>query len=490
MNWNMIIRALSVQGAVVSASMIFPTLLAFHDGSHDFYPFLSCFLISLCACGAVLFMTYRKVSRSETADARIGVSDACVIVTFTWIVASVIGAMPMLLSKAVPTFTDAFFEAMSGFTTTGANMVTKPELAPRGVLLWRSLTHWLGGLGIIVTSLAILPLVGISGIELYKAESPSPTPEKMTPRLHKTALYLWEIYAALTFIEAALLCFFGMTPFEAVTYSFSTLATGGFAVHYNSIAHYASPAIEWVIIVFMFLAGVNFTLHFLLLKDGPSAYWKDDEFRVFAFIVAFIAVVCAVTLLRCGIETSWLTSLRHSLFQTLTLITTTGFGVSDTAPWPMGLKFLLLMAMFIGGCAGSTGGGIKVLRCIMVWKSMGNSLEKVLHPRRLVYVWINGKPQKSDVIATVLAFFAQYMILTAITTGMMCAFGYDMLSALSGALSCLSNVGQGLGEFCTSGSGYAVIPDLGKWVLAAAMLIGRLELTTVLALLLPSMWRR
>ena len=490
MNWYVIAQALSVQGGVVAASLIFPTLVALHNESSDLFAFAFSFVVSLSVCSSVFFYIYRKRKNDESFNERIGVGDACIIVTFSWIVASLIGSMPLMISGTVHSFTDAFFESMSGFTTTGASIIKDVTVVPHGVLLWRSLTHWLGGLGIIVTSLAILPFVGISGMELYKAESPSPVPEKMTPRLHKTALYLWEIYFVLTAVEVLLLWYFGMTLFEAVTYSFSTLATGGFAVHNNSIAHYGNAAIEWVIIVFMYLAGVNFTLHFLFLKYGPSAYWKDDEFIVFTVLVVGVALTCAAVIIKQGLETSWLEAIRHGLFQTLTLITTTGFGVSDTAPWHPGLKFLLIITMFIGGCAGSTGGGIKVMRVMMVWKAMKNSLEKMLHPRQLFYVWINGKPQRKDIIAAVMAFFAQYMFLTAIGVLVMSFAGYDLLSAMSGAVSCLSNVGQGIGEFGASGSGYSVVPSYAKWVLAILMLIGRLELSTVLVLLLPAMWRR
>lgn len=487
MNFLIVIFVLSLVGSIVSASMFIPAAWSWFEGTPDLSVLLKCAAGSLGTCLVAAGAT--RPSRRQHRSGSITVREAFAIVTFSWVVASLIGALPYYFYGTADTFTDAFFEAMSGFTTTGASILTNVEASPHGILLWRALTHWLGGMGIIVLSLAILPFIGGGGMELFKAESPTPIPEKLTPRLQQTAVILWKIYLLLTVLETAALMLCGTTFYEGITHAFATLATGGFSIYNDSIAHFHSPAVEWVIIVFMFLAGVNFALHFLFLRGNLSAYLKDDEFRWYCGIILFSTAAIAVCALLSGMKISVSQAVRHAAFQTVTLMTTTGFMVTDTLQWPCFVHFLLLTLMLIGGCAGSTGGGIKVLRFIMLMKTAKNDLIHSLQPHQVLCVRINGKPQDRDLIASVAAFFIQYMALIILFTLLLTLMGIDVLSSLSGVIACLSNIGPGLGCFGPV-SNYAAVPAAGKWVLSFAMLTGRLEITTVLMLFMPSAWRR
>lgn len=485
MKFRVVLFVLSLIGGLISTSMLLPALWAWCEGTPDAAVLFKSAAASLtvCALAAVLVRPSRR--RTERG---ITVREAYAIVTFSWIVASVIGALPYVAYGTAGSFTDAFFEAMSGFTTTGASILKDVESNPHGILLWRALTHWLGGMGIIVLSLTVLSFIG-GGMELYKAETPTPIPEKLTPRLQQTAVILWKIYLLLTALETAALMLCGTTFYEGLTHAFSTLATGGFSIYNDSIAHFQSPAIEWILIVFMFLAGVNFTLHFLFLQGHHSVYLKDDEFRWYAGIILFAAAASTAAALAGRMNISFSTALRHSVFQAVTLMTTTGFAVTDTLQWPYFVHFLFLTLMLIGGCAGSTGGGIKVLRFMMLAQSAKNDLLQSLQPHRVLCLRLNGRAQDSSLVSSVLAFFVQFIMLLAAFTLLLTLMGIDVLSAFSGVIACLSNTGPALGRFGPL-SNYADVPAAGKWVLSFAMLTGRLELTTVLMLFLPSVWRR
>ena len=405
--------------------------------------------------------------------------EAFAIVSFSWVVASAIGALPYVLHGTTANFTDAFFEAMSGFTTTGASILSNIEENPRGILLWRALTHWLGGMGIIVLSLTILPFIGGGGMQLFKAESPGPLPEKLTPRLQQTAAILWEIYIFLTALEVGALMLCGASFYEGVTHAFATVATGGFSIYNDSIAHFRSPAVEWVVTAFTFLAGVNFSLHYLFLRGSFGAYFKDDEFRWYGVIILAVAAAVACSALWSGLDMPPGRAVRHAAFQTVTLMTTTGFMVTDTLQWPYFVQMVLLAVMLVGGWAGSTSGGIKVVGFMI----------RALQPHRVLCVRVNGKPQESRLVSAVLSFFVCYIVILIAVSLFLAALGIDLLSSFSGALACVSNVGPGLGAFGPA-SNYASVPAAGKWALAFAMLVGRLELTTVLLLFVPDTWRR
>ncbi len=486
MNRRVVILVLALIGVIVAASMFCAGLVSFFARWPDAEILLGCSAASLALCGLIALSTYRARGRGEM-PANITCREAFVVVTFSWVIASVIGGLPYVYSGV--SFTDAFFEAMSGFTTTGATIFADVEKFPPGVLLWRSVTHWLGGMGIIVLCLAITPFIGGSGIELFKAESPTPIPEKLTPRLSTTALYLWLIYILLTAVETAALTKCGMSFYDAVNHSFATMATGGFSTHNASVAYFNSPAIEWIVTLFMFLAGVNFTLHFLFLRGSLNAYFADDEFRWYTAITVTTAVAIALSAVAAKMAQPLSQTVRHAFFQTVTILTTTGFAVTDTLKWPYFTHLALLTVMFVGGCAGSTGGGLKVLRVMVLARSVKNDMIKTLQPKRVLCVRVGGKPQENELVRSILAFFVMYMLMLAAMSLALTWMGIDTLSSVSGVLACLSNIGPGLGQFGPA-SNYAAVPPAGKWVLSFAMLIGRLEITTVLMVFMPSTWRR
>lgn len=486
MNRRIVIHVLALIGAIIAGSMMCTALVSLCARWPDSGLLLRCSAASLAACGVVARLTYRG-RRPGASPGHITCREAFIIVSFSWVIASVIGALPFVCSGV--SFTDAFFEAMSGFTTTGATILSDIESFPAGVLLWRSLTHWLGGMGIIVLCLAIAPFIGGGGIELFKAESPTPIPEKLTPRLTTTALYLWLIYILLTAVETAALTLCGMSFYDAVNHSFATMATGGFSTHNASIAYFNNPTVEWIITLFMFLAGVNFTLHFLFLRGSLNAYFADDEFRWYTAITLTAAGAITLSAVAAKMPQSLSQTVRHAFFQTVTILTTTGFGVTDTLKWPYFVHLVLLIVMFVGGCAGSTGGGLKVLRVMVLARSVRNDMITTLLPKRVLCVRVGGKPQDDGLVRSILAFFVMYMLMLGTMSLALTWLGIDVLSSISGVLACLSNIGPGLGHFGPA-SNYSAVPGAGKWVLSFAMLIGRLEITTVLMVFMPSTWRR
>ncbi len=489
MDFRIVIHILSLIGGVVAASMFLPALWAWFDGTPDFKALAGSALFSLCLCVLFFWMSRGKKREARREQNDFGVREAFAIVSFSWVVASFIGALPYVLYGTVTNFTDGFFEAMSGFTTTGASILTDIESNPRGILLWRALTHWLGGMGIIVLGLAVMPLIGAGAIELYKAEVPTPIPEKLTPRLHQTAVILWELYFFLTALETVALMLCGMDFFDGLTHAFATLATGGFSTYNKSIAHFNSPAIEWVITLFTFLAGVNFTLHYLFLRGRLDAYIKDDEFRFYLWLTLGATLVLTVSAVLHSVGGGLGGILRHAAFQVVSILTTTGFAVTDTEQWPVFCHFVLLLLMFVGGCAGSTSGGIKVLRVMMLLRSAKKDMMQTLQPHRVLCVRVNGKPIKNEIISSVLAFFVLFMLIYGAIVLFMTMLDIDLVSSLSGVLACLSNVGPGLADFGPVNNYYGV-PASGKWVLSFAMLVGRLEIMTVLLLFVPRTWRR
>jgi trk system potassium uptake protein TrkH len=378
---------------------------------------------------------------------------------------------------------------MSGFTTTGASVFTNIEANPRGILFWRDLTHWLGGMGIIVLSLAVLPFLGVGGMQLYKAEVPGPTPEKLTPRIRQTALLLWGVYLLFSAVETVLLMFGGMDLFEALTHTFGTMATGGFSPLNGSIGQYGSAYIDWVITVFMFLAGANFALHYLMLKGNLSAWWQDEEFRFYIKILAFSVGTATALLYFSGTYSTVLDSLRYGAFQVVSITTTTGYVTADYEKWPFYIQYLLLFLMFVGGCAGSTGGGMKNVRIMLLVKLVKTELHRLLHPKAIIPIRLGKKAISYDVMGSVTAFFVLYIGLFAIAALAMAAMGVDVLTAIASVAATIGNIGPGLGTVGPT-ENYAHIPFLGKWILCLCMLLGRLEIYTVMILFLPTAWRR
>jgi len=414
--------------------------------------------------------------------------DGYIVVSAGWIVMSLFGALPFVFHGSIPSYTDAFFETMSGFTTTGASILNDIESMPHGLLFWRSVTQWLGGMGMIVLSLAILPVLGIGGMQLFVAEVPGPTKDKIHPRIRETAKRLWGIYVIFTALETALLMFGGMTLFDALCHSFTTMATGGFSTKQASVAYYQSPFIDYVIIVFMFLAGVNFSLHYHYLHKNFDAVLKNDEFKFYFRLTVIITILVTIPLVLseyAGVEKSF----RDSLFQVVSLITTTGYVTADYEAWGSFFQVLFFLLLFVGGCAGSTGGGIKIVRHFLLIKNSILELRRLVHPRAVIPVRFNKISVAPDIIYNVLAFFLFYIIIFALGTLVMSLVGLDFLSAMGAVATSLGNVGPGIGTVGPVAN-FAHVPDFGKWFLSFLMLLGRLELFTILIVFSPSFWKR
>lgn len=483
MRIRVLLKVLALMAGIVSLFMIWPLVWAFKDGSGDVKAFLASMLCGFVLSG-ILFAAGRRARARD-----LGVREAFAAVTLSWIMASAVGALPYVFHGSVPTFTDGFFEAMSGFSTTGASVLADIQSNPRGILFWRDLTHWLGGMGIIVLSLAVLPFLGVGGMQLYRAEVPGPTPEKLTPRIRQTALLLWGVYLLFSLMESVLLLLGGMDLFEALTHTFGTMATGGFSPLDGSIGQYGSAYFDWVIIVFMFLAGANFALHYLMLTGKLSAWWKDDEFRFYIKVLAFSVGTATLLLFASGTYETLSDSLRYGAFQVVSIVTTTGYVTADYEKWPFYIQYLLLFLMFVGGCAGSTGGGMKNIRIMLLVRQVKSELQRLLHPKAIIPIRVGKKAISSDVMSSVTAFFILYMGLFAVAALIMTALGVDVLTAIASVAATIGNIGPGLGTVGPA-ENYAHIPILGKWVLSLCMLLGRLEIYTVMILFLPAAWRR
>ncbi|HHD64425.1 MAG TPA: TrkH family potassium uptake protein, partial [Desulfobulbaceae bacterium] len=411
-----------------------PFSLYFQDGMTG--TFLLCSLLGLFAGGLLLFIFL--------PDQDLGYKDGFAIVTSSWIGLALLGALPYLLSGAIPSFVDAFFESMSGFTTTGSTILSDIEILPKSLLFWRAMTHWLGGMGIIVLTLAILPLLGIGGMQLFQAEVPGPTKDRLAPRIQDTARILWSVYLLMTLMETGLLMAGGVDFFNAITHSFATLATGGFSNFNSSLGHYQSTYLQSVVILFMFLAGANFSLHFMALRGSISAYWKNEEFRFYGAIVLFATLAIVIANAVAGIYTDTGRNLRDVLFQVVSIMTTTGFGTADFDTWPPFCRVLLVALMFVGGCAGSTGGGIKVVRFLLFFKYARLQLHKLVHPRQVETIKLGKTKVPQDVMIAILSFFAIYLAVFLVASLIVTALGVDIITGPTAVIATLNNIGPGL----------------------------------------------
>lgn len=447
---------------------------------------LSAIIISCIISTAAGFIIWFFTKKSTQQELRR--REGYLIVTFGWITMAVFGSLPFLIHGSIPSVTDAFFETMSGFTTTGSTILVDIEKLPNGLIYWRSLTQWMGGMGIIVLSLAVLPILGIGGMQLFVAEVPGPTKDKIHPRVQETAKRLWGIYVILTAAEILLLMVGGMSFFDAINHSFTTMATGGFSPKNASTAFYPSPFIQYVLIVFMFFAGMNFTLHYYALHGKFDFLKKNNEFRFYFFLILISSLILAFihSLHKPGnIEES----VRQSIFHVVSLVTTTGFVSADYENWAPYSRIFFFILLFIGGCAGSTGGGIKIIRHFLLYKNSLLELKRLVHPRAIIPVRINDKAINPEIILNVQAFFLFYILIFIFGSIVMAILGLDFISALGAAATCLGNVGPGIGSVGPVAN-FAHIPDLGKWFLSFLMLLGRLELFTVLIIFSPSFWKR
>ncbi|MFO8055475.1 MAG: TrkH family potassium uptake protein [Bacteroidales bacterium] len=479
LNIKAILRILGTVIVIEGLFMLTSLGFSYYYGGEDF----KALLISggLTVFAGILLYAVGRNSREKTVGRR----EAYVIVSFTWVLISLFGALPFVISGAIPAYTDAFFESMSGFTTTGSSILTDIESLPKGILFWRSLTHWIGGMGIIVLSLAILPFLGIGGMQLFAAEVPGPTPDKLHPRIAGTAKRLWGIYLLLTVVQAILLLLGGMDFFNALCHTFGTVATGGFSPQNDSIASF-SPYLQYVIILFMILAGVNFALHYLTLTGRFRQVWKNEEYRYYLKLLFGTTVVIAVLLfLNTGMNGE--KAFRDALFQGVSIITTTGFVTTDYLSWPSFIWIFLFFLMFTGGSAGSTGGGIKIVRQLMLWKIIAVEMRRLIHPRAIIPVRLNEKAVPREIVSNIMAFLLIYLLIFGLGTLIMVLLGLDLDTAIGSAIATLGNIGPGIGNVGPV-ENFAHIPLAGKWVLSFLMLLGRLELFTVLVLLSPKFW--
>jgi len=383
---------------------------------------------------------------------------------------------------------DAFFESVSGFTTTGASVLTDIESVSKGLLLWRSLIQWLGGMGIIVLGIAILPFLGVGGMQLYKAEVPTPVPDKLQPRIRDTAMILWKVYALITAAQVAALWAGGMSLYDAVNHAMTTLPTGGFSTKNASIAQFNSLYFDLVISFFMVLAGINFSLHYQLLKGQTLAFWRDSECRFFLGAVLVLTLLVSFDVWRSVYATVG-EALRYGLFQVVSIVTTTGYATADYEQWPAMSQLILLLCMFLGASAGSTGGGMKCLRIMLCFKFCYKELFSLIHPRAVTHVKIAGKTVPDDVLRSVLGFLALYMGLFGFCSVLLAGLGVDLITAFGAVAATLGNIGPGFGMVGPV-ENYAQIPYLGKWLLIWCMLLGRLEIYTLIILLVPEFYRK
>jgi len=465
----------------ITAALLVPAGVAyFHDG-----PDFNAFLISAALAG-IAGVTLQRV----LGELVLGRREAFVLVAAAWGTASLVGAVPWILVKGPLFAIDALFESTSGFTTTGASILTDIAAEPAGLLLWRSLTHWLGGMGIIVLGIAILPKLAVGGMELLGAEAPGPTTEKLTPRIAQTAKTLWVIYAGFTLAEALILMALGVGALDAVNHAMATMATGGFSTLNASVAGFGSFAIEMVIVVFMILAGANFALHFQWIRGRPGPLFRDAEFRFYIGLLS-IATFLLVCDLMLNQGEGLVSALRYGVFQATAIVTTTGFATADFDAWPHFSRALLFILMFVGGCAGSTGGSVKVARLMIVLRKMVADLKRILRPHAVIPVRIGPRAIPDAVVTSVTTFFILFLSLFALGGLTLAMMGYDMITAFSASAACLGNIGPGF-NLVGPTQNFAFFAPPAKLVLVTMMIIGRLELYTILAMLFvrPRRWRR
>ncbi|MGI9229511.1 MAG: TrkH family potassium uptake protein [Gammaproteobacteria bacterium] len=466
-----------------SMTMLPPLLISLFSQDQTTHVFAYAFLIIL-ALGLLLWLPARHIEKE------LRLRDGFIVVVLFWAGLGLTGAIPfVLLPQPGISITNAIFESISGLTTTGATVLTGIDTLPRSILFYRQQLQWLGGMGIIVLAVAILPLLGVGGMQLYRAESPGPIKDaKLTPRITETAKALWYIYLFLTVCCAVLYFLAGMNWFDAISHSFSTVSIGGFSTHDMSIGYYANHFINYIAVLFMLLSGINFTLHFVAWRNlSAGAYLRDSELKMFIYVLAAICVITCLYLLYAQTYDNSLETFSHGIFQSISIATTTGFTTTSYQNWPTFLPVMLIFASFMGACAGSTGGGLKVIRVLLLLKQGVREIRKLVHPNAIMHIKISGKPVTEPVINAVWGFFAAYVGMFALLLLLMMATGLDQVTSFSAVAACLNNLGPGLGDVSTH---YGAIDNPAKWLLCFAMLLGRLEIFTLLVLLSPTFWRK
>ncbi len=474
-------RVLILLLGIIGLVMIIPLGLALVYGETVMVTaFLLPVLGTLVLAGITAFLT-------RSIQIRVSAVDGALLVFFAWVFTSILGALPYHLSGYFSHFTDCVFESVSGFTTTGATILNDVEILPRSLLFWRGMTHWLGGMGIVVLTVALLPLLGIGGFQLLKAEVPGTEKDRITPKITETAKILWLFYVALTALQTILLIIGGMDWFDALVHSFSTMATGGFSTRNASIASFQSPWVDWVCTIFMLLAGLNFTLYYRLLKGKYQDVLNNTEAKAYGLIVLISIIIVTVNILP-G-ETSLGDALRRGSFQVASIITTTGFAAANHNIWPSLAQGVLFFLMFIGGCSGSTAGSIKVVRHVILFKQSGNELKRMLYNRGIFSIQLNKKPVRKDLVYSIAGFVFLYMLLVFFTALMTALSGEDPFSAVNAALITVGNIGLGLGHVGPDFN-FHHFPSYLKWIFSFVMIAGRLELWTAFIFFSREYWRR
>ncbi|MEG1929719.1 MAG: potassium transporter TrkG [Anaerovorax sp.] len=481
LNYRVIVHLAGYIILIISVSMM-PSLLVsfiYHEpeGVHAFFVTI----IPMIFLGILLVWASKPKSR------KLRVRDGYAIVALCWILASLFGAVPFVVSGYIPHFIDAFFETCSGFSTTGSSILTDVEALPQGLLFWRSFTHWLGGMGILVFAIAFLPTLGISGNKIAKVETTGPTLDKITPKMSDNAKILYLIYFGFTVVQVLLLMLGDMNLFDALVNSFGSVGTGGFSNYSNSIEHYDSAYIDAVITIFMMLAGVNFSLYYYILQGNWKDFIQDTEFKAYLFIFFGVSLVMALNLWYSNLYTGLGESLRYSMFQSASMMTTTGFATADFDLWPTFSKILLFCLMFIGGCSASTAGSVKVIRIVILFKMIKRGVILRLHPRAVVSIKLGKKAIPADTVSAIGGFIFLYIGIFFLGTLLVSLDNFDMITSMSAMASCLGNIGPGFGSVGPT-LNFSIFSDFTTGFLALIMLAGRLELFTIILLFSPHFW--
>ncbi len=476
----MVLKNLGIVLVCEGISMLPSLIVALIYGEHSAWPFLYTILLLLAIGIPVGFIKPKHPG--------LYVKDGFAIVAIGWILVSFFGAFPFYFSGAIPSFIDSFFEASSGFTTTGASILQKIQGLPQGILFWRSFTHWVGGMGVLILTMAILPSAGTGALQIMKAESPGPSPGKLVPRVKETAKILYGIYLVMTLIEIALLKVAGMTWYDAFVHTFGTVGTGGFSNMNLSVGAYNNVYIEIIITIFMFLAGANFALYYQMFRGNLKAFFRDEEFKLYGFIVIIATVLIGLNIYG-TIYKGMGQAFRYSAFQVVSIITTTGYSTTDFNVWPVFSKIILFFLMFVGGCAGSTGGSIKNIRILLLFKTAKRDLLRIIHPKAIYFVRLGGKAVNERILSEILGFFFMYIMVFCGAILIVSIEGKDLVTTVTAVAATIGNIGPGLGMVGPAGN-FSGFSDLSKMVLSSCMIIGRLEIYPILLLSLPSFWKK
>jgi len=481
LNIRAIVRVIGLLMVLTACCMMLPLLVGFYYGELDSVKAFLSVIIPAFALGSSLVMVI-KAPRGKLKN-----RDGYIIVALCWLFMSLIGALPFVIQGCIPSYADAFFETCSGFSTTGSTIIPDLTVIPQSMLFWRSFTHWVGGMGILVLAVALLPALGISGQLIASNESPGPTFSKTTAKVSDMAKSLYLIYTVFTVVEIVLLMFGGMSLFDAAVQTFGTVGTGGFSNYGDSIAHFHSPYCEWVITIFMIASGANFNLYYFAATKSIRTIWQDSEFRLYIYIISAFSLLIALDLVVTGTVSDISDSIRAGFFQVASIITTTGFATTDFDLWPTFCKMMLFALFFIGGCSSSTGGGIKVCRVLVLLKLIKRNITTKLHPNVLYNIKVDGKIVDSEVIQGITSFTFLYIVCFFVVSLLISVDGFDIVTTLSAAGTCLGNIGPG---FAKVGPvlNFAAFSDFSKWILSFTMIAGRLELFTLFMLFSRRFW--